>query len=262
MPRRPGSLPRAGRKIKKLSVVLRQRPRDLSLWTAASALMTRSVVVRGLRTRRVERMPHPVVSLNEEHVHEARAGGRGVIFVSVHSNYPHVSLSWFYRIVNTEGWTIHALMSEQAPPAVIQAYGRSYTSVLSSITGVHKAARILKRGEGLVLLQDIFADDGVPVRLYDRVVLFRLGAARLARMTDSLILPFTALSCRGKGVVHWWPPIEPREDDVEKALVEAMARMIHTYPRSWRRLGQLLSEYDPVEPRSLAKTRDQASPSQ
>lgn len=255
MPQPPGILPRAARKIKQVHVALRRRPRDLSLGTAASALMTQVVASR-LRARRVQRMPYPVTCLHEEYVHIARASGQGVIFVSVHSNYPHVSLSWFYRTVNSEGWTIHAVMSERTQQATMQAYGRSYASVIPSSTGVHKAARVLKRGEGLVLLQDIFADDGVPIQLYDRVVPFRLGAARLARMTDSLILPFTALSRRGKGVVHWWPPIDPREDDVEKALVEAMARMIHTYPQSWRRLGQLLTEYDPVEPHSVSGPRD------
>lgn len=254
MPQLPGILPRAARKIKQLSVALRLRPRDLSLGTTVLALTT-EVVASRLRALRVQRVSYPVTSLHVEYVHIARAGGRGVIFVSVHSNYAQVSLSWFYRTINSEGWTIHAVSSD----ATQEAYRRVFQSVLPSSTGLHKAARVLKRGEGLVLLQDIFADDGVPIRLYDRVVPIRLGAARLAQMTDSLILPYIALSRRGKGMIHWWPPIDPREGDVENALVEAMAGMIHTYPRSWSKLAQLLSEYDPVEPRFGAETRGQAS---
>ncbi len=223
------------------------RPRQLSLLTVSRALVTTAVANR-LRTHRDSRLPYPFININEQYVHEARASGRSVIFTSFHSNFAHISQSWFYSTIREESWPIHALTSWGDRPTV-RSYSRVFSSVIFTPNEVRKAIQVLRRGEGLVVLQDVLTEDGTPITIFDRVVHLQLGAVRLAQMTGSIILPYNALSHRGKGAIRWWPIIDPEICDAEKRLAEALATMIHTYPCSWKRLPRFIANYGP-EPRA------------
>lgn len=233
----------SAKRLRTVTRVIAHRPKELSLWTATKALVNVGLA-RPLRVRRAARIPYDVTSIDEEHVRQARVCGRGVIFVSFHSIFPHVSQSWFYNAVHEEDWPIHAVTWTRTD-TTLHTFNRVFSSVIFTPEQILKAARALHRGEAIVLMQDVLNDGGTPIAIFDRSARFQLGAARLAQMTDSVILPYTALMRHGKGAVRWWPVIDPRDCDVASRLSEAMATMIHAHPSSWKRLTRFLATHDP-----------------
>lgn len=183
------------------------------------------------------------ISVKEkQHLSQARESGRGVILVTIHSYYFRLLMRWTNEVDNT--WRPYLIKKFPRKPDMHQPKAECLHQIqlkifsdrlLDTGSGTRQAARILKAGGTIILAQDIPDKTAVTVRFLNKETPISLGAARLAEMTDALIVPI-APSGLLRGwfwMIRIWPAIDPRGNDTLGRLIAAMEEIIRTNPETW-----------------------------
>jgi KDO2-lipid IV(A) lauroyltransferase len=189
--------------------------------------------------------------VGEEYLAAALEPGRGALLVSPHLGGWEVATAVPARVVPVP--TTAIVTDDWIAWAVAGLRVEAGLGVLYDTEPITKAARLLRRGEALLVLGE-YAKDGMrthPVRLLDGVVELPAGPASLARLCGAPIVPFTVLPIAPR---RWRVAIEPplhppaRNSGVEaeKVLLQELAdrwtvslrehpeHWAAVYPMTWR----------------------------
>ena len=164
---------------------------------------------------------------HEERLQQCRREKRGLILVSVHHYYMGLFFYWANQVVpKLEPYLVANFWLQRRPRLhtfLYRGHQRLFNGRLIHIgQDMRKAVRILQDKGTLILLQDHLQKDAPLVEFLGHRVPNPLGAARLAEMTDSLILPFIAkneIHSKKKWSIHFQAPIDPRERMTKQKLL-------------------------------------------
>jgi KDO2-lipid IV(A) lauroyltransferase len=186
-----------------------------------------------------------------EHLGEALAAGRGVLLVSTHvggwevaTALPSEILPVRTTAIVTDDWLAWAVEGLRLGAGL---------AIMYDSEPVSKAARLLRDGEGILVLGD-YAKEGMrtyPVRLLDAVAELPAGPVALARLCGTPIVPFSVLPDAPR---RWrvevepplWPPEREAGEPGERALLQELAdrwsvtlrthaeHWAAVYPMTWR----------------------------
>jgi lauroyl/myristoyl acyltransferase len=186
-----------------------------------------------------------------QHVELALERGRGLLLVSPHLGGWEVATAVPARVVPVR--TTAVVTDDWIAWAVAGLRAGAGLGLLYDTEPISKAANLLRNGEALLVLGE-YAKDSMrtySVRLLDAVAELPAGAATLARLCGSPIVPFTVLPL---GPRRWRveiePPLHPPDRDggtaAEKALLQELAdrwtvtlrehaeHWAAVYPMTWR----------------------------
>lgn len=188
------------------------------------------------RLRTITRFVTPA---GTEFVSRARDSGRGILLVSIHTLYSRLLLYWLNQ--PERGWNPYLVKrfpgrKDKGRAAYLHRHHDSLFGerLIDSGPGIIKAARVLRSGGMVLIAQDVFTVGPAPAIFLGRSVPMPLGAARLAEMTDSLILPVLAAQKSGwKTLIRFWPPIDPRDGGAREKILAVMEEMVTAYPAVW-----------------------------
>jgi KDO2-lipid IV(A) lauroyltransferase len=186
-----------------------------------------------------------------EHVLEALERGSGVLLVSTHvggwevaTALPHAIVPVPTTAIVTDDWIAWAVQGLRI---------RAGLGIMYDSEPVSKAARLLRRGEAILVLGD-YAKPWMrtyPVRLLDAVAELPAGPVVLSRLCGTPIVPFSVLPVAPR---RWRVEIEPlleppergggaeAEKEVLQRLADRWSRSLHehaehwaaVYPMTWR----------------------------
>jgi len=179
---------------------------------------------------------------DEDHLTRARATGRGIILVTIHSMYFRLLMRWVNEA--DESWQPYLIKA--FPGKLGNRHAQAHYlhriqlkifggRLLDTGIGTREAIRILKAGGTVMLTQDLPDRAAETIVFLNKKIPLPLGAARLAEMTNALIVP-VAPSWRFGGklwTLRFWPAIDPAAGETRNRLVEATEEMIRTYPATW-----------------------------
>lgn len=181
--------------------------------------------------------------VGREHVEAALASGRGVILTSLHIGGWELAAAIPARVVPvpttavvTDDWLAWAIERIRIASGLRTLY-RSAPAI--------RAASVLRRGEALLLLGELEGDGrarSYPVRFLDGVAEFQAGAATLARLCGSPIVPFSVLPrAPRRWRVTAEPAIAPPARDEGRAgerrvlqeLANRWSDLVRGHPQHW-----------------------------
>jgi KDO2-lipid IV(A) lauroyltransferase len=163
-----------------------------------------------------------------EHIHDALAQGSGVVLVTPHVGGWEVATSLPHTVVPVP--TTAIVTDDWLAWAVEDLRERAGLGIVYDSEPVSKAARLLRRGEALLVVGD-YAKAGMrtyPVKLLDAVAELPAGVATLSRLCTTPVVPFTVVP---RAPRRWHVEIEPALDPpsrdggeaAERALLQALA---------------------------------------
>ena len=180
-----------------------------------------------------------------EHILEAQARGRGIIFLASHLgawellSFAHSAygypLSFFVRRIDNP--LIEKLVE--------QTRTRFGNETIDKKDAVRAALRVLREGKSLGILADLntHPHEGIFVPFFGRLACTTTSVAVLALRTDAAVLPCCAVwsAARRKFVIRIDPALEivrtgAREHDIETntaRFAAAIERQIKAYPDQW-----------------------------
>ncbi len=180
----------------------------------------------------------------EEHLDEAEAHGRGVIFTSAHMGSTEVAAA----LVVLRGAKITSVTERIRPQffmdwAVASRRDRGITLMQPSGAGI-KLLRALRKGEMVAVVVDAGIDKGggVAVTFFGHRTTFPVGPARLARLSGAPIVFGLAVRLpRGRFCAHICPPLfsdrdlDPDEDarQLTQAIADLFEGFVRRYPAQW-----------------------------
>jgi len=174
--------------------------------------------------------------VNETYFKNALAAGRGVILVSAHTFAFHLFQLWInlsyrpqkpYLIKDFPEFEADLLHQRQL--AIFQ--GR----LINSRTGIIRAVRILQDNGLVILCQDVERKTAEPVLFLGKEKKYPLGAARLAEITDALLLPVIIAGDIGSGkqTIYFQPPLDPEDGELKLRLLRALEEMTLRHLKEW-----------------------------
>ncbi|MEC9488467.1 MAG: lysophospholipid acyltransferase family protein [Halanaerobium sp.] len=179
----------------------------------------------------------------KEQLERARAAGKGIILVTIHSPCFRIIQHWSNQQEGLETWLIkHLFMQEdQARNRLARFLHQQQLEIYqgrildgNKIGDMKRAVRILAAGGSIIVCQDVGSSTAAPVRFMGRQKRYPLGASKLAEMGDAIILPLviTNRTETKDWLIHFWPTIEPG-DNSRQQLLDTMEEMILSYPEAW-----------------------------
>jgi len=180
----------------------------------------------------------------EEHLREALARGKGVLFLSAHLGNWEIGAA----AVAGRGYPMNAIGTDQPDERItnliIQKRAECGVTSVGKGFDLKAAMRCLQRGEALAILMDQdVRDKGVVVPFLGLPASTPYGPAKIARKLGSTILPAFMVR-RGTSMVHDffilpspWEKGYPDEDEsVETSMTlcnDAISGFIRKYPEQW-----------------------------
>lgn len=180
-------------------------------------------------------------------IEAAHATGRGVLFVSAHTDNWELTMRGYYVHFGRPLASVMATgRNRRLNEWIVRGRRSAGTQIISDKNALTGMIRQLRRGGQLALMgdQDSTRQPGVFVDFFGRPALTPTGPAQLARRTGAVLLP--ALISRDPGnsllhTIHIGEPIEPDADADEpadllrmtKAFTEVLERLIRLYPTQW-----------------------------
>ncbi|HSC91416.1 MAG TPA: lysophospholipid acyltransferase family protein [Gaiellaceae bacterium] len=181
--------------------------------------------------------------VGREHLERALADGRGVILASLHvggwevaAAIPAHVVPVPTTVVATDDWLAWAVQRRRVA-AGLRVVFRSEPAL--------PAASVLRRGEALLVLGELEGDAGsrrYAVRFLDGVAELQAGAAALARLCGSPIVPFSVLPLAPR---RWRvtveapiaPPARAEGEAGERRALQALAdrwtELVRRHPQHW-----------------------------
>ena len=100
---------------------------------------------------------------------------------------------------------------------------------------MRKAVRILKGGGAVIITQDNVDQSLPPTMFMGKKLHGPFGAARLAEITDSLILPVIVAPVfhRVGWTILMRPPVDPRLGSTKDGLVRSLEELVSSCPEVW-----------------------------
>jgi KDO2-lipid IV(A) lauroyltransferase len=179
-----------------------------------------------------------------EHVEQARARGRPLIFFAGHL------ANWEISAVAAKafGVPLHLIYRPANNPWVEEIYREGRSDIAAGLIpkgaeGARQAVRVLREGGQLGILIDQKMNDGIPVPFFGRDAMTAPALARLAFKFDCTVLPAQVERLPGarfRVTVH--PPLPlARSDDAQRDVLALMVEA-NRHLESWirRRPGQWL----------------------
>ncbi|MHB1132311.1 MAG: lysophospholipid acyltransferase family protein [Chloroflexota bacterium] len=174
-----------------------------------------------------------------EHLDEALAAGKGVIFVGVHFG----NFDWGAAVMAVSGYPVHAVVDTFEPPklnTLIQRYRTEKGLKVIQMENAGRAVlRVLRQKHILGLLVDKpVPGQGVRVNFCGGTIEVPAGAATLSLKTGAPIVGgHIVRQANGRYRAFVYPPlsIEPT-GDLRRDVVELTQRMMNT-------LGELIAQY-------------------
>lgn len=186
-----------------------------------------------------------------EHIEAALAGGNGVLLVTTHVGGWEVATALPRAVVPVP--TTAIVTDDWLAWAVEDFRARAGLGIVYDSEPVSKAARLLRRGEAVLVLGD-YAKPGMrtyQVRLLDAVAELPAGPAALSRLCGTPVVPFTVVpDAPRRWRVEIEPALEPPTRDggeeSERAFLQALAdrwtvtlrryaeHWAAVYPMTWR----------------------------
>jgi KDO2-lipid IV(A) lauroyltransferase len=180
----------------------------------------------------------------EEHLREALARGKGVLFLSGHVGNWEIGAA----AVAERGYPMNAIGTEQRDERItdliIQKRAQCGVTSVGKGFDLKAAIRCLQRGEALAILidQDV-REKGVVVPFLGLPASTPYGPAKIARKLGSTILP-SFMVRRGTSLVHdfyilpspWEKGYPDDDEDMVTAMTlcnDAISRFIREYPEQW-----------------------------
>jgi KDO2-lipid IV(A) lauroyltransferase len=178
---------------------------------------------------------------NPEYLTEALAHGKGAVLATAHSG------NWelLGAALAMYGFPLVAVVQKQTNADMDKFINENRTRVGMHVTyktGVRDMIRMLGEGQIIGLLMDQDAHDGVFVKFFGRLASTPPGAAALARMKESPIVPaFITENADGThtGILHppvWIQKTSSREEDIlatTEQLTSIIEHHIRKVPHEW-----------------------------
>lgn len=192
----------------------------------------------------LEKVRHLVTLQGEEHLDEALAHDRGVIFVSGHMGSMEVAST----LLLLRDYKITSVTAPLQPKFImdwlLSSRARVGVTLLPVANSGHRLLRALRRREMVALVVDVGVQEngGVLVRFFGRPTYFPGGPARLARLSGAPILFGLAVrQPHNRFAAYVSPPIfADREADAEadvrrttQRLVEVFEEFVRRHPDQW-----------------------------
>ena len=153
-----------------------------------------------------------------EHLDAARRTGRGLILVTLHGPEFRLLQHWVNQA--DPDWRPYLVKYIPGPDVmdrdrlIHQEQERIFAGRLLDIGfGIRQAIKVLRAGGTILITQDTVSRDAAPVRILGRPFRNTLGAARLAELTDAVILPVVVAPALGRPrwVLRFWLLLDPRD---------------------------------------------------
>jgi KDO2-lipid IV(A) lauroyltransferase len=166
-----------------------------------------------------------------EHVENALARGRGVIFATGHLGNWELSAFAFALLSRPIHVVVRPLDNPLMDVLVERYRGLSGNQLIGKRDYVRGILEALRRNEMVGILADQHTQDGVWVDFFGRLAAATPGIARIAAKTGAAIVPGFALWSEEerKYVLRFYPEVPPGTAQVQKAI-EAVIR---EYPGQW-----------------------------
>lgn len=190
------------------------------------------------------RIKGAVTLYGEEHIEEALAHGRGVIFVSGHMGSMEVAST----IVLLRNFKVTSVTEQLRPKFLmdwlLSSRARMGVTLLPVANSGYRLLRTLRNKEMIALVVDVGVRGygEVPVQFFGRQTYFPGGPARLARLSGAPVLFGVGLrDSDTKFVAYVSPPVfADREADAEQdvmnttqKLVDIFEAYVRRYPGQW-----------------------------
>lgn len=171
----------------------------------------------------------------EDYFKDALGSGRGIILVSVHTFSFHLFQLWIG--LNYGSYQPYLIKEYKKDQYIIGERQQKIFQgrLLHSDTGLFKAVKVLKNKGLIILCQDVERKTAESIDFLGKERRYPLGAARMAEMTDALIVPVIIAGdfFSWNHVVHFWPPLDPRNGFLKPGVVQAMEEMVMKYLGDW-----------------------------
>ena len=179
-----------------------------------------------------------------EHVEEALARGKGLIFVGGHIGNSDLGAA----ILAGRGYPVHVITETLRPPRwndLVQETRRlTGIRVVPAETNARDILRVLRRNEILAFLVDRPTHrqgDGVPVRFFDAWTRVPAGAATLTLRTGAALIAACVVRAEKGYVIHASPLLQvERSGDLQadiqrltQHVVATLEQFIRQYPDQW-----------------------------
>ena len=202
------------------------------------------------------RMKDYVYLQGAEHMTEALKHGKGAILATAHSGNWEI----LGAALAMDGFPLIGVAQKQTNADMdkfINEYRKLSGLHITYKTGVREMVKMLGEGRivGLVMDQDAHRD-GVMVEFFGRLASTPQGAAALARLKDSPIVPaFITENPDGThtGIIHppvWLERTKNREDDILKTtqeLTTIIENHVRQYPHEWFWLHNRWKHSPPIQ---------------
>ena len=199
---------------------------------------------------RLQKIIDRIQLINPAYLEEARQSGRGLIIVTIHSHHFRLFQEWInQKVPNLNPYLIKRFPSPQRKH---RFYSKNqflheqqktiFNNRLINKLKPIQAVRVLQNKGTVIAAQDVLANDVEPLLFLGQKLRNPLGAARMAEMTQALILP-AILVDGGKfnsWKLHFWPLIDPLRGEPREELLQAIEKLILTYPETWLGWKQIL----------------------
>jgi KDO2-lipid IV(A) lauroyltransferase len=180
-----------------------------------------------------------------EILHEARARGRGVIFLTCHLGAWEILSFAHSALYNPISFMVRRLDNPRVEELIDGVRTRFGNRSIDKKMAARSALKLLREGGTLGILADLNTQphEGVFVPFFDRPACTTSGIAVLALRTDAAVIPVVAPWHEGRGryVFHGSPVVElvrtgDHERDVEintARFTAAIEEQIRKYPEQW-----------------------------
>lgn len=181
----------------------------------------------------------PLVDLiGGENLEACRKTGRGIILVCTHS----LGFRFLQHWINQWDQTWNPYLAKYYPEIPGNKWlmqnnhqGLIFQGRLLNAGFLKPVVRILRAGGTVLLTQDLSHPKAEKMPFLGKTMRNPLGAARLAEISDAMILPVTLgpqlVRCRWQ--IHFLPPIDPRDGGTRERLHSAIESLIMMYPELW-----------------------------
>jgi KDO2-lipid IV(A) lauroyltransferase len=180
-----------------------------------------------------------------KYLREARAQGRGVIFLTAHLGaWEFLSFAWS-ALEYPISFLVRPIDNARVEEFVEGIRTRYGNTAINKKMAARQALRVLREGGTLGILADLntHPNEGVFVPFFGHLACTTSGVATLALRTDSVVIPTCAVwdERRGRFFFHGGPPVSLVRTGDDKRDIEtntanfaaAIERMIRAYPEQW-----------------------------
>jgi KDO2-lipid IV(A) lauroyltransferase len=189
-----------------------------------------------------------------EHFTAARERGRGVLFATGHLGNWELSAFAHALLAEPMSIVVRPLDNARLDGIVTRLRGLSGNHILGRREFMRPVVRALRANEavGILVDQNVLADEGVFVEFFGRPACVDAGFAQLAARTGAAVIPGFALwgDTEDRYVLKFYPPVEMSGNALEDTarVQAALERAIREHPGQWLWIHRRWKTRPPGEP--------------